>query len=191
AGPWRVDGSYVEDGAAVPFHLATGRSLDDGSVRVRADFSPAEMPVTIAADGIVAQDPAWGLAYSGTYTLRELVENISGQAVSEGGPALPGWRSEGAFTLNRDRVSIDKAVFSNGPPDRPAALAGAIAVEFGKNASFRANLEARQVDLDRVLGEGPEAPVEVSAAIEALFERLENVPQLSIPGRVALAVPAI
>src|SRR5690606_21678811 len=44
---------------------------------------------------------------------------------------------------------------------------------------------------DRVLGEGPEAPVEVSAAIEALFERLENVPQLSIPGRVALAVPAI
>ena len=37
-GPWRVEGSYLDEGAAVPFRFATGRRLDD---RLELDLAQA------------------------------------------------------------------------------------------------------------------------------------------------------
>jgi uncharacterized protein involved in outer membrane biogenesis len=129
-GPWRIDGSYLQEGAAVPFRFATGRRLDDGSIRVRTDFSPAEAPVSVVADGVLSSDEK-GFFYDGTYTIAEVVAPpVAGGAPAENSAVL-GWRSEGTFRLTNDRLAIDKAVLSEGPPERPYSVAGSLMVDFG------------------------------------------------------------
>lgn len=192
AGPWRADGSYIDDGTAVPFHLATGRRLDDGTIRLKTDASPAQWPVDLSADGVVSFDPLAGLAYGGTYSVSELVENLTGEATTDGAEAEPlGWRSEGSFSLTGERLVIDRAVLSNGPPERPTSLAGSLVLNFGESPSFEASAEARQLDLDRSLGGGPNQPVEVAAATQELVAWLGGLPIPAMPGRIAFDVPAI
>ncbi|MCP4385201.1 MAG: AsmA family protein, partial [Hyphomicrobiales bacterium] len=103
----------------------------------------------------------------------------------------PGWRSEGSFTLTRDRLLVDKAVLSEGPPDRPSSMAGSAIIELGVDARFEATLQARQLDLDRSLGAGPSEPVEVGAAATRFVEWLAGIPVPPIPGQIRFDVPAI
>ncbi|HMN86584.1 MAG TPA: AsmA-like C-terminal region-containing protein, partial [Bauldia sp.] len=170
----------------VAFHYPSGRRLDDGSIRIKTDVTPAELPFAIAADGVVRSGPE-GLGYSGTYPLTEVAATAE-----DGRPAAaPGWRSEGTFALTRDRLVIDKAVLSEGPPDRPSSLAGSLAIDLGTDARFVAHAEARQLDLDRSLGEGPAKPVDVGTAARSLVARLADLPVPPIPGRLTFNVPGI
>src|SRR5690606_12456834 len=54
AGPWRVEGSYTSNGAPSQFQVTTGRRLEDGTLRVKADVTPGQWPIAIGADGILA-----------------------------------------------------------------------------------------------------------------------------------------
>ncbi|MEJ0097487.1 MAG: hypothetical protein WDM84_05520 [Bauldia sp.] len=107
------------------------------------------------------------------------------------GQQTSGWRSQGSFALARTHVVIDKAVVSDGPPDRPTSVAGSLTLNFGKQPSFDATVEAKQIDLDRTLGGGPTAPVNVADAAEHLVAMLGSLAAPAIPGRVAFSVPAI
>lgn len=185
AGPWRIEGSYSEEGIPVQFTIATGRRLDGGSLRVKFDATPGHWPVAISTDGVIERTDN-GPAYSGTYNATQIVVAEDGRA----GDAA-GWRSEGSFALTRDRLVVDKAVLSEGPPDRPSSLAGSMTVELGQDARFDATVQARQLDLDRSLGEGPSEPVEVGAAAESFVEWLAGIPVPPIPGRVRFNVPGI
>lgn len=186
AGPWRVEGTYQENGVPVAFQFATGRQAEDGSLRIKTDVTPAELPFAIAADGVV-RGGADGLSYAGTYAVTEVV--ATGEDGKPAGP--PGWRSEGSFTLTRDRLLIDRAVVSEGPPDRPSSLAGSMAIDLGRNARFTAQVEARQLDLDRSLGEGPKKPADVGTAARSLVAWLSGLPVPGIPGRLSFNVPGI
>ncbi len=186
-GPWRVEGSYLDNGQRVPFRFATGLRLDDGTIRVKSDFSPVRWPVAVSLDGVVSNKPNAGLAYRGTYSVTE----VETAAPETPGQDTAGWRSEGSFDLTGERLVIDKAVLSNGPPDRPSSLAGALTVNFGDHASFEASAEARQLDLDRSLGGGPTQPVEVSSAADHLVGWLTSLPIPPIPGKLTFNVPAI
>jgi uncharacterized protein involved in outer membrane biogenesis len=181
AGPWHVDGFYLDEGAQVGFRASTGRLLDDGTLRVKADFNPARYPVTVGMDGPVGIDPANGLTWKGTYVLDEVV----------GEDATGGWKSEGTFALDSGRLAIDKATLTRGPEERSFGLAGSLMIDFGKQPNFSASAESRQIDLDRTLGKGPSSPVDVSAAADNLVVALSHVPVPGIPGKVALNVPAI
>ena len=190
AGPWRAAGTYLDDGKAVQFGFATGRRLDDGTIRVKSDLTPSKWPVVVSADGVLASDPVTGLNYSGTYAVTEVVEAKS-DGTAEEGATTAGWRSEGTFALTRDRIVLDKAILSNGPPERPTSIAGSLAVSFGKEPSFEAVAEARQLDLDRSLGGGPTQPVNVSSVTQGFVNWLTTLPIPAIPGRIAFNVPAI
>ncbi len=186
SGPWKVDdASYVDDGQRVQFSLATGRRLADGSIRVTADVQPPQWPVDLSADGKVGHDPVEGLFYEGTFAVREV--NTRAQQ----GIVTPGWRSEGAFRLNGERLVIDRAIWSTGPPDRPLSLAGALSVDFGETPTFSASIEANQIDLDRTLGAGPSEPLKVPVAVERMVAWLKQVPPPAFHGRVAFNVPVI
>ena len=199
AGPWRADGTYVKDGTAVPFHFATGRRLDDGTIRLQAQVSPAELPVAVTADGVLAVDQAQGVTYTGTYSFasaNDAAAASGGGAPSDtstaGSVAAPsGWSSDGSFTLSREKLVIDKAVLSEGPADRATSIAGSLTVGFGVSARFDATGTASQLDLDSALGGGPAAPVNVSAATGQFLAWLSSLPVLPIPGRIAINVPAI
>jgi hypothetical protein len=192
AGPWRAEGSYRSGDTVVPFLLTTGRQLEDGTIRLKTDVSPAEWPVVVSADGVIDRGLTGGMSYAGTYLVTELVENVTGEAVPEGAEtAGVGWRSEGTFSLTRDQLSIENAVLSHGPPDRPTSVAGAMTLQLGAEPSFAVAAEARQLDLDRALGGGPSNPVEVAAAAENLVQWLRTLPVPGIPGRITMDVPAI
>lgn len=191
AGPWRVDGSYIDDGVAVPFSLGSGRMLDDGTIRVTASASPHQWPVDIATDGVIANNADTGMSYSGTYTATELVENVTGDVIGASEQDAGGWHSEGTFDLTSERLRIGQAVLSNGPPDRPSSVAGSAELTFGDAASFTASIEARQIDLDRTLGGGPNEPVDVAVAGDQLVAWLRTIPAPPVPGQIAFNVPAI
>jgi uncharacterized protein involved in outer membrane biogenesis len=191
-GPWRIEGSYLDEGVAVPFRFATGRRLDDGTIRVKADLSPAGWPVSVAADGVVGSGED-GVFYDGTYSVTEIVPAIAptaGEDVGEAGDTA-GWRSEGTFRLTRDELAITQAVLTAGPPERPYSIAGSLSVALGASPSFEARASARQIDLDRSLGSGPSQPVEVAAAVDSLVGWLTNSFVPTIPGGIFFSVPGI
>ncbi len=185
AGPWRIDGSYATDGTPVQFTVATGVREADGSLRVRFDATPGQWPIAVSTDGVV-QGGTDGPSYTGTYDLTQIVIS-DGNRVGD----ATGWRSEGSFVLTRDRLAIDQAILSEGPPDRPSSLAGSAIIELGEEARFEATMQARQLDLDRSLGAGPTQPVEVGAAANRFVEWLSGIPVPTIPGQVRFNVPGI
>jgi hypothetical protein len=188
SGPWRIDGSYLDEGQRVPVRVSTGRRAENGTIRTKIEFSPAGWAAAITADGDIGTDDA-GLYYRGTYNLAEPVA-----AEGEGPPdqqASAGWRSEGAFTLTRGRLDIEKAILSEGPPDRPYSVAGSLIVDLGPVRRFEATIQARQLDLDRSLGSGPTAPVQPAEAAESLVAWLRTLYVPSIPGKLAFSVPGI
>ncbi len=188
-GPWHVDGFYLDNGSQVGFRISTGRVLDDGTIRVKADVNPARWPVTVGVDGPVGIDPAEGLTWSGTYSVSQVATDGGDNADAANGST--GWRSEGAFKLTGGQLDISKAVLSNGPADRPLSVAGTLKIAFGKAPSFAAAAEAHQIDLDRTLGEGPSKPVDVSAATDSLIAWLRQLPVPDVPGSISLNLPTI
>ena len=194
AGPWHVDGSYLDGGKAVPFRIATGRRLEDGTIRVKVDFSPTGLPVDASADGVLAENAGAGLTYVGTYAVTEVVD-AAASAPDDSQPAADeppvGWNSQGSFALSRDGLVIDKAVLANGPADRQTGFAGSLTIRFGMEPSFDAVVESKQIDVDRSFGGGPNAPINVAEKTQELVGWLANVPQPPVPGRIRFTVPAV
>jgi hypothetical protein len=189
-GPWRIEGSYLDDGVAVPFRFATGRRLDDGTIRVKTDLSPAGLPVAVAADGILGSDDE-GLYYDGTYSLTQIEVTAPSADGDTGTGGAAGWRSEGKFRLTRRQLAIAQAVLSQGPVERPFSVAGSLTVDLGAKPRFEAHASARQIDLDRSLGKGPAEPVVVSSAAASMVARLKDSFVPPIPGTIFFKVPGI
>ncbi len=182
AGPWRVEGTYLEGERSVPFRFATGRQLDDGTIRLQSTLSPPSLPLSVSADGVLSNRAGQGIAYAGTYNVAEVA----------GDKTVPtGWRSQGTFALSRDRIAIDKAVLSRGPADRPTSVAGSLAVAFGKAPSFTANAEARQLDLDRAFGGGPDQPLNLADRAPGFLDQIAALPLPTIPGHITFNVPGV
>ena len=189
AGPWRIEGSYAANGVPSQFQVSTGRRNDDGSIRVKTDVTPGQWPIAIGADGVVVAHGEEGPNYTGTYTLSQIVP---ASAEGEDGTGdVTGWRSEGSFELTRDKLVIDKAVLSEGPLDRPSSLAGSMTLTLGEASRFFAVVQARQLDLDRSLGEGPKKPIDMSTATDEFVRWLHGIPVPGIAGTVRFNVPAI
>ena len=190
SGPWHVDGSYLDNGSRVQVRLSTGRVLDDGTIRVKADVIPAHLPVTVGVDGPIGIDANGGLTWNGTYAVSQVSVDDGGDN-NDAAKGPTGWRSEGTFALTADQLDISKAVLSNGPVDRPLGLAGTLKLNFGRTPSFAATAEANQIDLDRTLGKGPSQPVDVSAATDSLVAWLSQLPVPDVPGSIRLKVPTV
>jgi len=186
-GPWRIEGSYLEGNERVPFSFATGLRLDDGTIRVKSNFSPARFPFDVAADGVIGDRAETGLMYRGTYMVTEVDTTAADATTGE----FAGLRSEGAFTLTRAELEVDKAVVSDGPPERLVSVAATLTVRFGERPSFEATAEARHIDLDRMFGGGPSEPVDAAGAVEQVAGLVSSLQIPDIPGRIVVNVPAI
>ena len=183
AGPWRIAGSYREGETAGQFQFSTGRQSADGSIRVKAEVTPPGGALSFTADGVVAQGNE-GLSYAGTFTT-DLVNT------EDSASSVVGLHSEGSFTLKRERLVIDRAVLALGAAEQPAGLAGSMTIDLGKSPRFKAIVQARQFDLDRLLGKGPSQPVAVGTAAQKLMASLSRFGVASIPGTVGFSVPTI
>jgi uncharacterized protein involved in outer membrane biogenesis len=185
-GPWHVDGSYLQNGQRVPFHATTGIRQDDGSFRVKGDWTPPGFPFSIAADGVLSLAPT-GLTYRGNYNVVEVTPVERGADAASG----TGWRSDGMFSVNQTGLTIESGTVAVGPVERPTAVTGSGVWPFAKGARFSATLQARQLDLDRALGGGPNEPVEVARVQAQLAAAIKQLPPSPVPGSLTFAVPAI
>lgn len=184
-GPWKIEGGLVADGVPSTFRVATGRRDADGSIRVKVEANPASLPVAVSAEGPLALDAA-GLTWSGGFSLTHVADDVEGAARRS-----PDWRASGSFELRPEQLKLPAITLSLGPEDRPYSLTGTSTVDLGKAMRFDAVLKARQLDLDRSIGKGPNEPANVDMAARAVVAGLAELPVPAIPGRIGFDIPGI
>ncbi|MBH0236712.1 AsmA family protein [Methylobrevis albus] len=184
AGPYKVDGTAMFGDVPARIQAATGEPDAEGRLRVTAEMLPVNRPLSIAVDGIVAGKDGRP-TYAGTLALRRVVP---AQGAGDGEPPAP-MHVSAKFELDPLRLLLKEGEFRYGPEDRPIVVTGAANVTFADEPFFDAVLSSRQVDIDRALGGGAQAPVAAQDAIAALGATLAALPKPPLPGRLGFDSP--
>lgn len=181
AGPFKASGSLTLNGAPFNISLATGQARQDAGIRIKGEVTPTNRPVNFAFDGMLQEVDATP-AFEGRFT-------IASVAMEEGDQNS--WQAEGAFTADIAEVAVPEFEFRYGPEDRRLSMTGNADLVYAGNKRFEVRAKSKQIDLDRLLGGGPQAPVELEAAGERLVAALRAVPLPSIDGAISMDVPAL
>lgn len=181
AGPFKIDGSLTFDDAPYSLRLATGRTQEDGSLRVKGEVTPATWPVNLSFDGALSQEDA-APGYEGTFALA----SILGEEATD-----PAWQVAGAFLADMTQIEIPSFDYRFGPEDRLLSLSGAADLVYSGEKRLEVRASAKQLDLDRLFGGGPQNPVALSDVGPQLVAALSTVPVPDMNGVIALDVPAV
>ncbi|MDH3196058.1 MAG: AsmA-like C-terminal region-containing protein, partial [Hyphomicrobiales bacterium] len=90
------------------------------------------------------------------------------------------------FQLNPDALSLEEFQIGAGPEDRPVQAVGKGVVTLGAEPKFNIALSARQIDVDRSIGGGPEDPVSIEAALNRFIASLDDLPVPPIGGLLTI-----
>ncbi len=181
AGPFRADGSLTLNGSAYTVSLASGRIRDNESLRLKGDVTPTDRPVTFSFDGALSETDA-APRFDGAF-------DITSVALDEGDTNT--WSVDGQFSADIAEVAVPEFEFRFGPEDKRLAMTGEADLVYTGDRRFEVRAQSKQVDLDRLLGGGPQAPVEINAAGQQLVSALRAVPLPTIDGALSLDVPAV
>lgn len=181
AGPFRIDGSTVHAGKRYSLQLATGRKRDDGAIRVKGEITPTEQPVSLTFDGNLAHEDA-APGFAGTFGLETIQEEEANEHA---------WRARGDFSVDVSKVSVPSFEYRFGPEDRVFGLDGEAEFIHSGDRRFEIRARSKQVDLDRLLGGGPQEPVSLDQAAPRLLGALKAVPVPDTAGVIALDFPAV
>ncbi len=181
AGPFKAAGSLTLDGAPYNVSLATGRALDEAGLRIKGEITPTDRPVNFAFDGMLSQSDA-APSFEGSF-------NIASVAMDE--DETNGWQAEGRFSADIAEVAVPEFEFRYGPEEKRLSLTGNADLVYAGNKRFEVRAKSKQVDLDRLLGGGPQAPVALDTAGRQLVAALRAVPIPSIDGAISMDVPAL
>lgn len=198
AGPWRANGTVLVDGMRTTLAASTGQVDENGAMRVRTRMDPDLYPLAIEADGNVRIEKGEAL-YSGQFKI--MGEEKKAEALRGGGgesvqiEALkpePGFRLNGEFSLDHERLGIEAFRFETGPLDNPYTADGTAFVELGKEPRFFIETKGAQVRFDEaVAGSEGGAGLTLAERIAALEKALADLPKPSMPGNVEVNLPAI
>ena len=180
-GPFKATGSLTIDGEPFNVSIATGRAQRDLGLRIKGEVTPTDWPVNFAFDGMLNQFDA-APVFDGSFQIASI-------AVEEGDETS--WAAEGDFTADIAEVAIPEFEFRYGPEDKRLSLAGSADLVYAGDKRFEIRAQSKQVDLDRLLGGGPQAPVDLNAASDQLIAALRTVPLPGIEGAISLDVPAV
>ncbi|GAB4521424.1 MAG: AsmA-like C-terminal region-containing protein [Roseibium sp.] len=181
AGPFKASGSLMLNGSPYTVSLATGRAQEDEGIRIKGEVTPTDRPVNFAFDGMLMEADA-APAFDGRFTIASvaLEDDQSG-----------GWQAEGRFTADIAEVAVPEFEFRFGPEDRRLSMTGTADLVYSGSKRFEVRARSKQIDLDRLLGGGPQAPVGIDAAAAQLVAALRAVPLPSIDGAISMDVPAL
>ncbi|WP_237152348.1 AsmA family protein [Oryzibacter oryziterrae] len=182
-GPYKVDGTLKVDGDGYTVKAATGSGDESGRVPLKGTIVPDNRPVLLALDGAVEtkdRRPIW----KGKGTLNRVI-------AKDDRDTLP-WNVDADLEISSAQVLAKSLQFQYGAEDRPFSMSGAATLDLqAETPSFDAVLSARQIDLDRTLGSGPDAPVDLTGALSALSTTLSDLPVPPIAGRIGFDVPGV
>lgn len=180
-GPFKIDGSATYEGKPYSLRLATGKELDNGTLRVKGQVTPSAWPINLSVDGTLSQEDGVP-GYEGNFSLASIQEEEQKDNA---------WQAEGAFSANVNGLKVPSFEFRYGPEDRVLGLDGSAELAYSGQRRFEIRGRSKQVDLDRIFGGGPQAPVSVDGAASRLIAALKAVPIPDMDGVIALDVPAI
>lgn len=181
-GPAQIEGDLMLDGTPMLFSAGLGRINSDDTLPARLFIASPGYPVTLTADGALSLAAGMPPRYKGAAT----VEGV--QPESDDAPRSPwaDFRAVGGFDLTPDAAIFDHAQVAYGAMERPLVLQASGRFEIGREPRFDLSVSARQIDVDRALGGGAEAPVAIEDGFTALIRRLPALPFPSIPGALRL-----
>ncbi len=181
-GPYKIETSFRMDGEPYSLMLSTGAASAEG-MRVKSLLTPANFAVSLAMDGNVKEGEDERFHYIGTTEISNAIEGAAGTVTP--------WSLSGSSDLTASSLVLPKFEFSHGPVDQAYRLNGAGTVDFGANPRFDVVVSSRQLDFDRALGEGPNAPINLQEGVSRLAEALVRMPVPDIPGHVGFDVPGV
>jgi len=198
AGPWRANGVLQVDGMKAALSASTGPVDDAGQMRLRFRFEPELYPVTIEADGNARIEKGAAL-YSGQFKITgeegktEKLRDGDGELVEMGSSKPePGYRLNGEFAFNHERLGIEEFRFETGSQDNPYTADGAAFVDLGSEPRFSIEAKGAQVRFDEaVTGEETGVGLTLAGRVTALRNALARLPKPTIPGNIEVNLPAV
>lgn len=181
AGPFKAAGSLTIDNTPYSLSVATGRAQQGQGLRVKGELTPTDWAVNFAFDGMLSQADA-APSFDGQFNIASIPLDDEDTNI---------WSSEGHFTADSAEVAVPDFVFRYGPGDKRLSLTGSADLIYAGDKHFEIRAKSKQVDLDRLLGGGPKAPVAIEAAGSQLVAALKAVPLPPVDGTVSLDVPAL
>jgi large subunit ribosomal protein L24 len=163
-GPIKGEGAATFNGALYPFRLSTGRANADGALRVHFNVDPTNTPLNIEGDGTISL-PDGKPQFQGTWNVARPVGIASR---SSGAVVTQPWRFGGKLKVTPSSALMEQVDFSYGSDAEAIKLNGTAELMFGARPHFNGVLSARQIDLDRIAGDGQTAGLPPAATIRRL-----------------------
>lgn len=180
AGPFRFEGAAGPAGGRIAARFSTGRADAAGAMRVKLAVTRDGQPETFEADGALTGGAK--PSFDGRFAL-ERPATRRGGAGGETQAEEP-WRIAADVKGHAARLRFENLDLVYGPDDRAVRLAGRGETTLGAPRRFNLALDARQVDLDRFVGDGrPKTP---GGVLMAFLGRFAGASRPPFDGRVRL-----
>ncbi|UVK52121.1 AsmA family protein [Mesorhizobium sp. AR02] len=197
AGPWRMDGTLRLDGLRTTVAASTGKAEGNGQMRLRLKADPDAYPLVIETDGNAGIVNGAAI-YSGQFKISGADKNSAELRGSDGetvkvsaGKPDPGFRLNGKFSLDHQKLGVDEFRFETGPLDNPYTADGKASVDLGLKPNFAIEANGAQVQLDEAVGAPAGAGLTLDQRIAGLEQALLDLPKPTIPGTVEVKLPAV
>ncbi|MDX8523354.1 AsmA family protein [Mesorhizobium sp. MSK_1335] len=196
-GPWRMDGTLRFDGMRTDVSASTGKVEPDGQIRLRLKADPDAYPLIIETDGN-ASIVKGAAVYSGQLKISGDDRNSTELRGSDGEPVKistgkpdPGFRLNGKFALDHQKLNVDEFRFETGPLDSPYTADGKASVDLGLKPHFSVEASGAQVQFDEAVGGAAGAGFTLDQRIAAFEQTLQHMPKPTIPGTLEVRLPAV
>ncbi|WP_102866878.1 AsmA family protein [Pseudovibrio exalbescens] len=180
-GPFKLDGAISMEGVPYTLRIGTGRRTADKRLRVKAQVSPASMPAQFTLDGELWEENGHPF-YEGTASAHSVLHEESERSE---------WDFEGAYRLDPSGLDISEYTMRFGSEDRPITAEGAAHLTYAVESALDISARFKQVDLDRLLGGGPQEPVAVAAFPAEIAAILNDLPLASMDTTLAAEMPSV
>ncbi|MBI5322355.1 AsmA-like C-terminal region-containing protein [Bradyrhizobium sp.] len=172
AGSIRGDGNFLLAGTRYPFRVSSGQTQDGNGTRVHLNIDPGQRALAIDLDGVLVFEQR-APRFDGSVT-------VARPAVKADPSALP-WKIAAKVKADHRAARLDQLDVSYGPEERALRLAGTGDASFGASPLLRAQLVARQLDVDRFVArdnakDNAAEPVRVMPAVRALLAGIPSAP---------------
>lgn len=189
-GPWRAEGTLRFDGARTAVSVSTGKPDETGRMRLRVRAEPAVYPFVLEADGDIRLEMG-APRYTGQFRLASRTQG-AGATPSTGQKTPPAYRVSGDFSLGHEMLDVTAFRLETGPSDDPYTAEGTARIDFGAEPGFSIVADGAQVRFDDTVAKADEAgALTLEGRLAALETVLLDLPKPSIPGTVAVKLPAI
>ncbi|RAZ88201.1 AsmA protein [Mesorhizobium hawassense] len=196
-GPWRMDGTLRFDGMRTDVSASTGKLEADGQMRLRLKADPDAYPLIIETDGN-AGIVKGAAVYSGQFKISGADRNSAELRGNDGEPVKistgkpdPGFRFNGKFALDHQKLNVDEFRFETGPLDNPYTADGKASVDLGLKPHFAVEASGAQVQFDEAVGGAAGSGFTLDQRIAAFEQTLQHMPKPTIPGTLEVRLPAV